>query len=884
MTLGCCLVGHDSSALRQNGPTTGAFARVFIEEETCADDESNHPWAEQVGYMAIASEGSGKLLGVRPNARFSGMNSPRAVGESGRVAINDIWFQVQLQGSYSNPRIFAGIMERNGAQSAVVRIRRVQHDGEHWHFDMRLQEASCLDQIHMTEQVDWVAVDEGTYYTPSGSMWQAGSIEVAGAGFQSVYFNGEGFPDTAHAVVSQVQSYRANSSFVKTRQLPGDEYGFSVALEEDHHLLQTTAAELVGWLAMQEGTGVLSIDSKIRYEARVTGYSVGHTSLPIRFAYAFTRAPRVLASIASFHNEESSHLRQGDTATDEFGTSLYIQEAECGQGNGKVSVEESEQVSYIIIGPDADEQPCVPARNQPCHFGTFRSTPVVAGLGGINAARLAEVGESGKILGMTHEWQTVSLGLPFKAAPVIFAGVPSSNGNQEAVVRIDAIRYGSGGCVAWCFNVRIQEPSCRDDTHLPEDVSWMAWEAGMFYTDEGKLIQVNTVQLAGDAFAHVGFEENSFVHNDIAVLTQVESFDDDTFVKTRQQSADATGFAVRLEEFEDSTAANHVHLEETVGWIAFESASGHVGLTGFSAGNTQNSVRHESYPVAFAYPFSQVPNFFASIATFHGGDAAGLRTRSVTTEIAEIVVQEDTCSDAEGSHVSEVVSYVAFADTKRPIRGTVVGGCTWEFTDYSTTWFDARLFGTAQRQLQDDDSISMQLPFLNGFPFYGERKTQVKIASNGYMTFGAEHFPYGNTRPIPRSNTPNEVVAPYWADWNPPGTGARIFTYSENRMFVVQWDSMAHCCSDAYNAHPSTFETILLDDGTIKFVYQTVGKCCACPVLPVVGVGDLCGLWAHLTAPMLLLQVWQTRTCTRKHRLGLRIMTEAQVLQTCNQS
>jgi hypothetical protein len=29
------------------------------------------------------------------------------------------------------------------------------------------------------------------------------------------------------------------------------------------------------------------------------------------------------------------------------------------------------------------------------------------------------------------------------------------------------------------------------------------------------------VQLAGSAFAQIGFEENSFAHDDIAVLTQV---------------------------------------------------------------------------------------------------------------------------------------------------------------------------------------------------------------------------------------------------------------------------------------------------------------------------------------------------------------------------
>lgn len=844
--------GHDSSALRQDGPTTGAFARVFIEEETCADGETTHPWAEQVGYVAIQSEGSGKLLGVRPNARFSGMNSPANIGESGRIAVQDVFIKVTLQGAYVNPRVFGGLMMTSDAQGAVVRIRNVRHStadcADHWCFDIKVQEPGCLDGNHGREIVDWVVVDEGTYYTPSGAMWQVGSIEVAGAGFQTVYFNGEGFPDTAHAVVSQVQSTRDDTAFVKTRQLPGDAYGFSVALEEETHMTRAASSELVGWMAMQVGTGVLSVDSPVRYEAQVTGYSVGHTSLPIKFAYQFAGAPRVLASIASFHNEGSSHLRQGDDATTAAGTSLFIQETQCGgQGNGKVSTEESEQVSYIIIGPDANEAPCVPDLNAngivrpgwSCAFGPIRSTPVIAGIG-INAARQAEIGESGLVTGMTHEWVTVSLGLPFKATPVVFAGVPSNNGPQEAVVRVRDIRYGTGGCTAWCFDIRIQEPSCRDDIHLPEDLSWMAWEAGIFYTDEGKMIQANNLQEAGNAFARVGFEENSFLHDDISVLTQVQSSLDKTcdcpsfstnapgtclcFVKTRQQQADATGFSVRLEEFEDATLAPHTHSEETVGWIAFESSSGHIGLTGFSAGNTQNSVRHESYGVGFDYPFSQQPRFFGSIATFHGGDAAGLRTRSVTTEAAEIFIQEDTCNDPEAQHVAEVVSYLALADSKRPIRGTVVGGCTWEFADYSTTWFDAKAMGTLAAQLQDDDSISMQMPFQNGFPFYGERKTTVKVASNGYMTFGAEHFPYGNTRPIPRGNTPNEVVAPYWADWNPPGNPASgIYTYSENRMFVVQWEAMSHCCSDAANAAPSTFETILLDDGTIKFVYGTIG-------------------------------------------------------------
>jgi hypothetical protein len=36
----------------------------------------------------------------------------------------------------------------------------------------------------------------------------------------------------------------------------------------------------------------------------------------------------------------------------------------------------------------------------------------------------------------------------------------------------------------------------------------------------------------------------------------------------------------------------------------------------------------------------------------------------------------------------QVVSFVALADTKRPIRGTVLGGCSWEFADFGSTWYD----------------------------------------------------------------------------------------------------------------------------------------------------------------------------------------------------
>jgi hypothetical protein len=254
----------------------------------------------------------------------------------------------------------------------------------------------------------------------------------------------------------------------------------------------------------------------------------------------------------------------------------------------------------------------------------------------MNAARQAEIGESGLVAAMTHEWVTVSLGLPFKATPVVFAGVPTSNGVQEAVVRVRDIRYGTGGCTAWCFDIRIQEPSCRDDIHIPEDLTWMAWEAGIFYTDEGKMIQANTLQEAGSAFARVGFEENSFLHNDISVLTQVQSSLDSTcdcpssstnapgtclcFVKTRQQQQDNLHFLVALEDAGSFGAGGgaslgaHTNMEK-VGWMATEMGIGNFGVRNYIAGLTPQAVTHDDFEISYWTPFLDTPRFFGKFTS-----------------------------------------------------------------------------------------------------------------------------------------------------------------------------------------------------------------------------------------------------------------------------
>ena len=37
----------------------------------------------------------------------------------------------------------------------------------------------------------------------------------------------------------------------------------------------------------------------------------------------------------------------------------------------------------------------------------------------------------------------------------------------------------------------LQEPTCQDDLHVEEEVAWLALDAGTWFTDDGKMIQVH---------------------------------------------------------------------------------------------------------------------------------------------------------------------------------------------------------------------------------------------------------------------------------------------------------------------------------------------------------------------------------------------------------
>jgi len=151
----------------------------------------------------------------------------------------------------------------------------------------------------------------------------------------------------------------------------------------------------------------------------------------------------------------------------------------------------------------------------------------------------------------------------------------------------------------------------------------------------------------------------------------------------------------------------------------------------------------------------------------------------------------------------------------------IVPGYNWD--DSKTTsgpsfnWVDISSVGT-KVPLGDDDFIDVTLPF--NFSFYGQNKTNIKISSNGYLTFGDQPIKYDN-EPIPNQEvlSANDLIAPFWEDFNPlKGGGIYYYSLPAEERFIVQYQDVQPFSVSGYY----TFQVILESDGTIFFQYKNL--------------------------------------------------------------
>ena len=264
------------------------------------------------------------------------------------------------------------------------------------------------------------------------------------------------------------------------------------------------------------------------------------------------------------------------------------------------------------------------------------------------------VGETGTVTDFNHISQTIAFEQSY-INPVVFAQPLSFQGGQPSIVRITEVTETG-------FTAFLQEPSNLDGTHLKESFHYVVLEAGTWELDNSALLEVGTVNT--NAYARQNWEsidfENDFVETP-AVFSQVQTFNEADFVKTRNRSADTEGFQLTLEEEEQRVLAGDGHASEEVGYFAMSTGTGTWNGATYLVGNTGNAVTHRWHDLAFNNIFDESPQFIASIATYNGADPSALRYRHLDNNQVQIKIEEDTSFDSSIYHIPEEVNFLALA-------------------------------------------------------------------------------------------------------------------------------------------------------------------------------------------------------------------------------
>ncbi len=134
--------------------------------------------------------------------------------------------------------------------------------------------------------------------------------------------------------------------------------------------------------------------------------------------------------------------------------------------------------------------------------------------------------------------------------------------------------------------------------------------------------------------------------------------------------------------------------------------------------------------------------------------------------------------------------------------------------------------------LTGDDQVSGSIPLGFSFPFYGASYDAVWVHTNGYLTFKPTTPAYAN-RPLPSTQVPYALVAPFWDDLRFGGQ-LRATYAGDGQRFTVQFtEALPLGGSGSY-----TFQVELRDSGDMAFRYLRMTG----PVdLATVGIQDPSG-------------------------------------------
>lgn len=219
--------GADSAILRLQEGSDGQCA-AFLQEDQSLDDETEHT-EETIHIVSFE------------NTVFAG-------GEAGILEnINDEWFTVELNFSYTHPVIFASIVTANGMDPVVTELRNVTSSS----FDVRLAEFNWNDGTHTYENVHYVVMEAGTYPISNNRFIEVGAVLLTDDLNGSTHFETVGVDLQNYQLITQVQGHDAEWALsTRLDNVTTGHFDVSLMVEDANKNKDTPIQGLVGYMAV----------------------------------------------------------------------------------------------------------------------------------------------------------------------------------------------------------------------------------------------------------------------------------------------------------------------------------------------------------------------------------------------------------------------------------------------------------------------------------------------------------------------------------------------------------------------------------------------------------------------------------------------------------
>ncbi len=303
-----------------------------------------------------------------------------AIGEVGVVNVttddaND-WLTVNLDNTYVDPVVVAGPASANGSDPTTVRVRNVTANS----FQVQIDDWDYLSPAHTEETVSYLVIESGRYVLEDGRVLEAGNAVGVDHNFTTVSF------DTAFAaapvVLSQVVTTNGGAAVV-TRQQSVGAGSFQLRVQEEQAADGTHAAETLGWVAIEAGSGTLGGQD---FQAGTTGDNVTDSVRTINFAQSFAAAPAFFANIRTYDGADPAGLRYQNLGAGSV--QIFVEEE---QSADTEVAHTDENVGFLAIGVgDLLGQPAGPLYSENFDDGVADGITNRSGTWAINASNRYE--------------------------------------------------------------------------------------------------------------------------------------------------------------------------------------------------------------------------------------------------------------------------------------------------------------------------------------------------------------------------------------------------------------------------------------------------------------------------------------------------------------